>query len=105
MKHTFTGNLVLQVEDEIIPLTCIEYNEIATASEYETLVLKGVGLLFRDMKDSSILRGRWLNDFRTISFWTARLRCLTTRATILHKVVVLGLGCVLPPSIDAVWLE
>lgn len=44
MKHTFTGNLVLQIKDEKIPLTGIDYNEIATAAEYETLVIKGVGL-------------------------------------------------------------
>lgn len=44
MKHTFTGNLVLQIKDEKIPLTGIDYNEIATAAEDETLVVKGVGL-------------------------------------------------------------
>ena len=68
MKHTFTGNLVLQVEDEKIPLTCIEYNEIATASEYETLVLKGVGLLYKCQKLKHSIVSDSFNTLQDASF-------------------------------------
>lgn len=68
MKHTFTGNLVLQVEDEKIPLTCIEYNEIATASEYETLVIKGVGLLYKCQKLKHSIVSDKFNRLQDASF-------------------------------------
>lgn len=41
MKHTFTGNFVLQINDEKIPLTSIGCNEILTYAEPELIFVKG----------------------------------------------------------------